>query len=158
MSTTTRVSAHQGLLLIYGVTCPNSDVDVWTNRYRTSSPSQSEVVYTFQAEIVPFCKQGRGRSRLCGYGASKSGRFGSRRCRGRSWHRQSPAVPCTVGTPWGLLSAQDCWTSYRTASLGKSLAGRPKGWCTVKASTFDLNAETWMTSKHYFIIVHKCSC
>lgn len=65
---------------------------------------------------TPFCTRDRGRSRLCGCDANRSGRSGSRRCRGRSWHRQSPAAPCTEGTPWGRPLVQGCGTSYRAAS------------------------------------------
>lgn len=61
----------------------------------------------------PFCKPDRGRSRLCGCDANRSGRSGSRKCKGRSWHRQSPAAPCTEGTPWGRPLVQGCGTSYR---------------------------------------------
>lgn len=62
---------------------------------------------------TPFCTRDRGRSRLCGCDANRSGRSGSRRCKERSWHRQSPAAPCTEGTPWGRPLVQGCGTSYR---------------------------------------------
>lgn len=65
----------------------------------------------------PFCRRGRGHSRLCECDANRSGRSDSRRCRGRSWRHQSPAAPYTEGTPWGRPSSQGCGTSYGTAMV-----------------------------------------
>lgn len=68
-------------------------------------------------DASPFYTQDTARSHLCGCGANRSDRSDSHRCMGRSWHHQSPAVPCTGGTPWGHPSSQGCGTSYSAAKL-----------------------------------------
>lgn len=76
----------------------------------------------------PFYRRGRGRSHLYGCDANRSGRSGSRRCRGRSWRHQSPVVPCTEGTPWGRPSSQGYGTSYGTARVSVEAGHRAQGY------------------------------
>lgn len=80
------------------------------------------------ADASPFYTQDTARFHLCGCGANRSGRSDSHRCTGRSWHRRSPAVPCTGGTPWGRPSCQGCGTSYGAARLQiEAKQNRPVG-------------------------------
>ena len=64
-------------------------------------PFKRQTVAIKADKALPSCRRDKGHSHLCECGASRNGRFGSHRCRERSWHRQSPKAPCTGGTPWG---------------------------------------------------------
>lgn len=83
----------------------------------------------------PFCMQDRGHSHLCECDANRSGRSDSRRCRGRSWRHQSPAAPCTEGTPWGRPSFQGCGTSYWAAKVSVEVGLRAQGWRNMATKT-----------------------
>lgn len=124
---------RRGIKLLFPISISVWSLKIITSTFLKTPLNHPPVLISFSGITLvifssPFCRRGRGHSRLCGCDANRSGRSGSRRCRERSWRRQSPAAPCTGGTPWGRPSFQGCGTSYGAVRVSVETGHRAQGY------------------------------